>query len=175
MSYNTSFIQTNRSAWNGRCGLAPLRVSEGRLKRTWRRSMRRPWSVNWAQHRGNQYGTDEGGGLEYIYIWITVMGWVALCVTESGVQTVTVNRGFNISDVSAAHWLMDTGGTESVQTPFTWNLIAAICSNQKSSFYFSLIFTQYFIWTEKYRNVDIFANLLKRNKTSEKLKYQHGH
>uniref|UniRef100_A0A7N8XL76 Adenylyl cyclase-associated protein n=1 Tax=Mastacembelus armatus TaxID=205130 RepID=A0A7N8XL76_9TELE len=45
---------------------------------------------------------------------------------------------------------------------FTLCVIAAICQNQKSSFYFSLMYTQHPILTEKNRNVEIFANLLKK-------------
>jgi len=38
----------------------------------------------------------------------------------------------------------------------------SFAKNQKSSFYFSLMFTQHPILTEKNRNVEIFANLLKK-------------
>jgi len=38
--------------------------------------------------------------------------------------------------------------------------------NEKSSFYFSLMFTQHPILTEKNKNLEMFANLLKKEKVN---------
>jgi len=56
-------------------------------------------------------------------------------------------------------------GTESIQTPLNVSLFVSLqtfAKIQKSSFYFSLIFTQQPILTKKNRNVEILANLLKK-------------
>jgi len=56
-------------------------------------------------------------------------------------------------------------GTESIQTYLNVSLFVSLKPFPKllkSSFYFSLMFTQHPILTEKSRNVEIFANLLKK-------------
>jgi hypothetical protein len=55
-------------------------------------------------------------------------------------------------------------GTESIQTPLNFSLFVSLqpfSKNQKSSFYFSVMYTQQPILTEKNRNLEIFAYLLK--------------
>ncbi|TNN24838.1 Methylmalonyl-CoA mutase, mitochondrial [Liparis tanakae] len=42
------------------------------------------------------------------------------------------------------------------------SLFVSFAINQKSSFYFSLMFSRLPIWTDKNRNFDIFAHLLKK-------------
>jgi len=61
--------------------------------------------------------------------------------------------------------LVYTVGTESIQTPLNESLFVSLqpfAKIKNKSFYFSSMFTQHPILTEKNRNVEICANLLKK-------------
>lgn len=82
---NKPFIETNYCSWKTICVVTATqeavfpRVSEGRLKRTGRGSMRRPWSMNGAPRRGLPSRSIrhrwEGGGRPRGQIWVTVGRW----------------------------------------------------------------------------------------------------
>ena len=68
------------------------------------------------------------------------------------------------NDTHSVHDARHTVGTETIQTPLNFSLFVSLqpFDKIKSSFYFSLMYTQHPILTEKNRNVEIFANLLKK-------------
>ncbi len=57
-----------------------------------------------------------------------------------------------------------TVGTESIQTPLNFSLFVILQPFAEiiCSFFFSLMYTQHPVLTEKHRIVDIFADLLKK-------------
>lgn len=69
----------------------------------------------------------------------------------------------------AYHSRAYTVGTQTIQTPFNFSTLcftAAICSNQKSSLYFSLRYTQYPISTEKTQKCNFFPNSKRKTEIS---------
>jgi len=78
-------------------------------------------------------------------------------MSAAGLLLATLACGRQSKDL---HPILIYSGDGTYSDPFTFFTLCFI--NQKSKFYFSLMFTQLPILTEKNRNVDIFANVLKK-------------